>query len=358
MLKSATLSIQDLQDILNGSASLGAGGGGPRSIGQQIIDKLVKAETLPVLIQPADLGAGDLGAVSAFAGSPDSATGDFDYTPAITAFTALSKQAAKPLSWVLPGEVGAGNTFIPMAVAASLSPSLPVVDCAGARRAIPALGEDTYAANGVPISPMIVASPDKTIGLTVPDPITADAILRGVISGLNNNAGVAMWTMNGDTVRTSAVEGTTTYALELGRAVRAAPAGQKVARACEVMGARLLGRGTITSHAEETSGGFDLGTLTVACDDGSTLTVYNQNENLIAWSTRSPSPLIMAPDLICFMLDDGTGFSNADPQATPGTIVNVLGQPSIPAMRVPYVITQFMSQLEQIGYAGPYICFE
>ena len=66
----------------------------------------------------------------------------------------------------------------------------------------------------------------------------------------------------------------------------------------------------------------------------------------------------MAPDLICFMLDDGTGFSNADPQAAVGTVVNVIGQPSIPQMRVPYVITQFMSQLEQIGYAGPYICFE
>lgn len=351
-----TLSLQDLHDILNGSAVLGAGGGGPRSIGLQIIGKL--AEKLPVLIAPCDLGGDELGAVSAFAGSPDSATGDFDYSPAVTAFVALSSQSARPLAWVLPGEVGAGNTFIPMAVAASLTPPVPVVDCAGARRAIPSLGQDTYASNQVPISPMIVASPEKQIGLTVPDAITADSILRGVLTGLNDNAGIAMWTMDGATVRTAAVDGTTTYALELGRAIRTAAAGEKVAAACAFMGARLLGRGKIVRHAEETSGGFDLGTLAVQCDDGSTLTIYNQNENLIAWSSRQGAPLIMAPDLICFMEDDGTGFSNADPQAAVGTVVNVLGQPSIPQMRVPYIVAQFLAQLEAIGYGGPYIAFE
>lgn len=356
MQKPTTLTIQDLQDLLNATALLGAGGGGPRSVGAQIIEKLVKAETLPVLISPAELGASDLGAVSAFAGAPDSVSGDFDYTPAVTAFTALSKQAAHPLSFVLPGEIGAGNTFIPMAVAAALS--LPVVDCAGARRAIPALGQDTYAANKVPISPMIVASPDYAVGLTVPDAISADGILRGVISGINNNAGIAMWTMNGDTVRTAAVAGTTSYALALGRTIRSAPASSKVSAACSFLGARLLGRGTIVSHAEETAGGFDLGTVAIRCDDGTTLTIYNQNENLLAWSSKSASPLIMAPDLICFMLDDGTGFSNADPQSAVGQVVNVIGQPSIPQMRVPFIVAQFLSQLEQIGYGGPYVPFE
>jgi DUF917 family protein len=354
----STLTPQDLTDLLNGAAVLGAGGGGPRSIGVQIIETLVKAGTLPVLIAPCDLGAAELGAVSAFAGSPDAAAGDFDYSPAVTAFVALSSQSASPLSWVLPGEVGAGNTFIPMAVAASLTPPVPVVDCAGARRAIPALGQDTYAANGVPISPMVVASPDKLIGLTVPDAITADSILRGVLTGLNDNAGIAMWAMNGDTVRAAAVDGTTSYALELGRTIRAAAAADKVAAACAFMGARLLGRGKIAGHAEETSGGFDLGTISVQSDDGSTLTIYNQNENLIAWSSRQGAPLIMAPDLICFMLDDGTGFSNADPQAAIGTVDNVIGQPSIPPMRVPYIVTQFLAQREASGYGGPYIPFE
>jgi DUF917 family protein len=167
-----------------------------------------------------------------------------------------------------------------------------------------------------------------------------------------------MWTMNGATVRTVAVEGTTTYALELGRAIRAAAACDKVAAACAYMGGWLLGHGTIVGHSEETSGGFDLGTVSIKLDDGSTLTVYNQNENLIAWSSGSPRPLGMAPDLICFMDDDGVGFSNADPQSAVGKPVNVIAQPSIPAMRVPYIVTQFLAQLESIGYGGPYVPIE
>lgn len=353
----SALTAQDLDDLLNGAAVLGAGGGGPRSIGQQIIDRLVAAGTLPQLVDPADLPDDALGAVSAFAGAPDAVTGDFDYTPALTAFTALSAKAAAPLAFVLPGEVGAGNTFIPMAVAAGLTPALPVVDCAGARRAIPALGEDTYAAAGVPIAPMIIASPTQTLGLDVPDAITADAVLRGVIDGLGDNAGIAMWTMTGATVRTAAVLGTTRYALALGRTIRQAPAGGKVAAAVAFLGGTVLGHGPIKSHGETTSGGFDLGTTVVACDDGSVLTIYNQNENLIAWSSKSAAPLAMAPDLICFLTDDGVGFSNADPQAAPGTVVTVVAQPSVPAMRAPFIVDQFRAQLAAIGYAGPYVPF-
>ncbi len=358
MLKTATLTAQDLADILTGAALLGAGGGGPISVGQQIIDQLVKRGTLPVLVAPADLGDTDLGAVSAFVGAPDAVTGEFDFTPAVKAFAQLSTRTPRPLVFVLPGEVGAGNTFIPMAVAVSLATPLPVVDCAGARRAIPALGEDTYAAAGVPIAPIIIAGTDKIVGLDVPDPITADSILRGVIEGLGNTAGVAMWAMDGKTVRTAAVEGTTSYALELGRIIRRAPAADKVAAACQFMGGWLVARGTITAHAEQTAGGFDLGTTAIKTDAGWTLTIYNQNENLIAWSSLSPRPLGMAPDLICYMTDDGVGFSNADPQAAVGQVVNVIAQPSIPAMRAPYIVTQFLAQLESIGYGGPYVPIE
>lgn len=358
MHESATLTRQDLDDLLNGAALLGAGGGGPRSVGEQIIRELVAKGTLPVLVPPADLEDAALGAVSAFVGAPDAATGEFDFSPAVTAFAQLSARTPQPLRYVLPGEVGAGNTFIPLAVAVSLPTPLPVVDCAGARRAIPALGEDTYAAAGVAISPIVVAGGGKVVGLDVPDPITADSILRGVISGIGDTAGVAMWAMDGRTVRTAAVEGTTSYALELGRAIRAAPAGEKVAAACGFMGGWLVARGTITAHAEQTAGGFDLGTTAITTEDGWTLTVYNQNENLIAWSSRSPRPLGMAPDLLCFMTDDGVAFSNADPQAAVGAVVNVIAQPSIPAMRAPYVVAQFLAQLESIGYAGPYVPIE
>jgi DUF917 family protein len=363
-VKYIQLTAQDLQDILVGAALLGSGGGGPVGVGQQIIDALIAKGTLPTLLSPVDLPDTSFGAVSAFVGSPDSATGSFDWSPATKAFAAMSSMRVAsglpPLGFVLPGEVGAANTFIPMAVAASLTPSLPVVDCAGARRAIPGLGEDTYASNEVPISPIVLSDGVKHMTMNVPSPQVGDQVIRRIIAsaGFGQLAGVAMWPMTGNTVRATAVLDTTTYARDLGAAIRTAPAGEKVAATTRFTGGWVMVRGTIMSIEEQTSGGFDLGVMTIAGSDGTSYRIFNQNENLIAWSSVSPAPLGLAPDLMGFMTDDGQTFSNADPLATKGTVVNVIAMPSMANMRVPYIVDQFLEQLRSIGYGGPYVPIE
>ncbi len=361
-----SLDKQALEDILAGATFLGSGGGGPRVVGQMIIDSLVKAGTLPTLVALDDLDDDAWGAMSAFAGSPDDASSDtFDWSPATKAFQDLqawAKSAGKPaLSFVLPIELGGGNSFIPLAVAASLSPPAPVVDTSGARRAVPSLAETTFAEANVPISPMVLASPTDQMSVTVSNATVADNVLRAVVGGqqgFGNEAGVAAWAMTGATAKKSSIGGATTYAQGLGAAIRTAPAGDKVGAALGYTSGFLLCQGTIATVNAETSGGFDHTTVEIKADDGTVVRVFSQNENLIAYSSAHPTPLCLAPDLICYMTPAGVCFSNADAELVPGTEVALIGIPAPAAMRTPYFITQFAQDLLGLGYGGPWVPVE
>jgi DUF917 family protein len=364
-MKCAPLDKQALEDILAGASFLGSGGGGPRLVGQMIIDSLVKAGTLPSLVSLDHLADGDYGAMSAFAGSPDDASSEtFDWAPATKAFQLLAETMAAagkpPMSYVMPVELGGGNSFIPLAVAASLSPPLPVADAAGARRAVPSLAETTFAENAVAISPMVLASPTDQMSVTVSNATVADNVLRAVVGqqGFGNEAGVAAWAMSGATAKASSIGGATSYAQGLGATIRQAPADGKIGAALGYTFGFLLCRGTIASVAEETSGGFDHTTVEIKADDGSIVRVFSQNENLIAYSSARPSPLCLAPDLICYITEAGVCFSNADPELVAGTRMALVGVPAPAAMRTPYFITQFLQDLTGLGYGGPWVPVE
>jgi len=356
------LSPQDLLDLLDGSALLGAGGGGPRSVGAEIIDALANEGRVPMLAAPDAIADDATMAISAFAGAPSAATGAFDWSPATRAFQALARQLHpdRPFGYALPAEVGAGNTFIPLAVAASLATPVPVVDAAGARRAIPDLAEVTYAADGVPVAPIVVSAGAQTVGLDVADPIAAGNVLHGVIDGLGDAAGIALWPMTGAQMKASAVRGTTTYAIQLGRTIREAKAAGQAPweAAARFMDGRVLFHGKVVSVDEEVSNSFDVGQVVIRSDDDHELRIYDENENLMAWSSRQARPVCLAPDLICYMTADGVPFSNADPEMTPGTEVYVLVAPSIPQLRVPYIVDQFLTTLRKMGYGGPYVPVE
>jgi uncharacterized protein len=357
---------QALEDILAGATFLGSGGGGPRIVGQMIIDSLVKAGTLPSLVSLDDLGDGAYGAMSAFAGSPDDASSDtFDWSPATKAFQLLAETMSSagkpPMSYVMPVELGGGNSFIPLAVAASLSPPIPVADAAGARRAVPSLAETTFAEHSVAISPMVLASPTDEMSVTVSNATVADNVLRAVVGGqqgFGNEAGVAAWAMDGATARASSIAGATTYAQGLGAAIRNAPGDGKVGAALGYTFGFLLCRGTIAQVIAETSGGFDHTTVEIKADDGSVVRVFSQNENLIAYSSARPAPLCLAPDLICYITEAGVCFSNADPELAPGTKMALIGVPAPAAMRTKYFVTQFQQDLTGLGYGGPWVPVE
>jgi hypothetical protein len=362
LLVGQPLTIQQLNYILNGACIMGSGGGGPYPVGQQVL-KYIGNRTV-YLVPAINVLDNVYTAVSAFVGSPDAAANQvLDFSVAATAFNALSKTVNTPFAYVLPGEVGAGNSLIPMAVA--VDNNIPVIDAAGAPRAIPGFLMVSYAAAGIPASPMILADKNNQVTINCKNAI-ADPVTRGVISGnvFPEDAGIAFWTMNGKTLNVpgNAVRGTTSQAMAIGQALAyAVGTGQDPVQAVMQNMEKpnfVLCTGTIKNSSEATSGGFDFGTVVIAADDGSEVTIYNQNENLIAFSNKSYVPLAMGPDLICYLTTKGQVFSNADLDTLPpGAKVAVIGVPAR-VMRTPFILNQFAIALAGIGYAGSYVPIE
>jgi DUF917 family protein len=354
------LTKEQLGYILNGACFLGSGGGGPYAVGQQLLKYI---GTRPVnLVQPSQVPASSSMAVSAFVGSPDAAANQqLNFAVAAEAYQALAKRANATFQCVLPGEVGAGNSLVPMAVAADLK--LPVVDGAGACRAIPGLLMCTYAAAQIPITPMVLASSATQVSAECPNAV-ADPVVRGIISGgvFQEDAGIAFWKMNATQMQGSVVGGTTSLALKIGQTLaQAIKSGQNPVEAVRKVLPQpnyLLCTGTILSSSETTSGGFDFGTVVIKANDGSKVTLYNQNENLIAFRNNSSEPLAIGPDMLCYLTTSGQPFSNADFGSIPkNQKVALIGVAATP-MRKPLIIEQFLKALAGLGYAGSYVPIE
>jgi DUF917 family protein len=362
-----TLSRIDLEDILDGACILGSGGGGPRSLGQQLMTYLASLSNPVRLADPlTDVGDDEVMAVSAAVGSPEAAAqGQFPHDVATIAFDALNQlqrpASGRDFAYVLAGEVGAGNSFIPMLVAAQKD--LPLVDAAGARRAIPSLTMCTYASRRLVIAPVVLANKQRQISFSVSDAAEAEPPMRAIISDpdFGQDAGIAFWTMRGATMKTAAIPHTLTYARELGQTLRAAREGGEnpVEAVRQFLDGYLLFIGRMLAPHEQTQGGFDFGTVVLQNDDKTEqVWIYNQNENLIAWSTQKASPIAMGPDLICYLTTDGQTFSNADLAGVQGKEVALIGARCTDELRDPSIVAAFQQALRNLGYAGPYVPLE
>jgi DUF917 family protein len=364
-----TLTTQDLWDILDGACILGAGGGGPLAIGREVIDKISASGKQVRLASLDEVSPAEAAAIVAGIGSPDSTNG-FDVRAPSVAFGMLSAAYAKQFNtlfkYVLPGEIGAANTLLPMM--AAVLQDLPVVDAAGGPRAMPALQNSTYAALGIPASPVIVGNSTLQLTLSVDHPAASDAAsvdnaIRALIQGgvFTGSCGMALWGMNGAQMKGAAIRQTTTRALDLGRVLRAArTAGRDpVAAVVAFLGATLLVKGSITAVTEATSGGFEVGRVVVS-QPGTEICIYNVNENLIAWNAGAGTPAAISPDMVCYLTADGQAFSNAEVMQhfKAKDEVAVFAVPVPASYRTPAIIASYAGELAEVGYPGPYVPLE
>jgi DUF917 family protein len=335
---------------------LGCGGGGPLTLGNQLLREVVRKGKVTIL-DPASADDNELMAIAAGVGSPLAAAQGFPFDAANIAFQELnkiqSKASGKSFSYVLPGEVGAGNSVIPMTVA--VLAKVPIIDGDGARRAIPGLDMVTYASHKVPISPVVLANQDETISFNAADAKIAGVTTDGIISGgaFKEDAGLALWSMNGATMKKVVIRNTMSYARDLGAALRKAIKAKKdpVVAVRRYIKGKLLFVGKISSVQQRTKEGFDFGTITLQ-NKNATFTIYNQNENLIAWSDKSTQPLVMAPDLICYLTADGQPFSNADLELVKNKEVAIIAAPCAKQMQTASIVAAFQASLKKMGYAG------
>ncbi len=351
---------QDLADLLTGAVLYGSGGGGPVAMGDLMRTKILAQPVQPQIAEMDDVGDDDWVVIVAGVGSPDAAK-DFDPSCAVVALECLEEKMGIRFGYVMAAEIGAGNSFMPIYVAAQMTSKgrdVKALDVAGSDRAVPSITMSSFAADGVEVGWFMVANHDHHEGARVGDAAEASGKMRAVITKPEyaQVAGLAIWPMQGRVMKASAVPRTFGKALTLGRALReAGTVDRKVAAATRLMGGKVLGRGTLAEFDSETSGSFDSGRAVVALPGGTSLIVLNKNENLLAWRSDLPHPVAIGPDLISYMCaETGAPFSNAEAKDHKGREVIVLASPASGAMRAPEIVEVFRGAMATMGgYPGP-----
>ncbi|WP_314175316.1 DUF917 domain-containing protein [Streptomyces winkii] len=297
----------DLADLAWGAALLGAGGGGDPYLGMSLAADALAAAGEPVrFLDPDELDEDALVVTAAMLGAPTVVVEKLpNGAEAGLAVRALERHLGRPVTATMPAECGGMNSMVPLVAAAKLG--LPVVDADGMGRAFPELSMTTFAACGLPGSPMAIADEQGSVAVvdTGSDNRRLESLARALAVSMGASAWMAIYAMSGADVRRTAVPRTVSTALRLGRAVREAreshrdpfaALGETLSRTVYRHG-RAVFSGKVVDVERRTAEGFARGRAAVAADDSdAACELVFQNENLVA--RIDGRTVAIVPDLV------------------------------------------------------------
>ncbi|GET39721.1 DUF917 domain-containing protein [Microseira wollei] len=416
----AQLGRQELADILNGSAFLASGGGGSREMGEQILNWILEKSETVELIKIEEVAAEQWGVVPFAGGAPSKVPPSTKDTFLRLGFSSkmfaskgensagrfalpdLEKVASAPFdllesimlqqkelpenhsfesfSYVMPLEIGTGNTFLAMFVA--VSKSIAIVDCDGAGRSIPSLNMLTYSVSDIPVHPATMATitsdPEKKtkVAIHVDQVSKSNALITEIMqtNEFNNEGVMASYVMDGNTLQNKhpVIANTISLAQNVGSVLRQAKEKGKdpVAALLQFFNdpgsadnpsAFLLFQGTIAKIDKQNIGRLDKITVVLKKEEEE-VCVLVLNENLIACRDRYPfdsieQPIAMGPDLICYLTPDGTPLTNEEIKEGQELAVIGLKAPE-QSRQTESIINSYLEGLKILGYNGLYVPIE
>jgi DUF917 family protein len=350
---------RDLEDLVEGATLLGAGGGGPRWIGLQVLSAIAEEGKAPRLLQPEDLDAeARVAGTASLALGPLDPSAPFPWRLSNEAFLSLEGAYGRKFDAVAPIALGAGNSLLPAIVAATLG--RPLVDVAAAPRACPFLAGYSYASLPGPLRAAIVMPGKAPQTLQAPNALALQQILMNEIQAGGGVASLGLFPMAASALRDVAYAYGISKAIGLGRDLRAAreTAGDPVRAVCDALGGKVIFRARGAADVANKSGSSAL--TFVSLDGGARLLVYHLAENLMAWVEGDPAPLAMGPDIITYLSADGVPFTN-----DPGDLAAVAGKelvvvaaavPDPERWRAPPVVAGWGAGIAATtGYAGAFV---
>lgn len=309
---------KELTEIVYGSSFFGGGGGGASEEGLALIEAMYK-EDADASIQMIDVMEMEedpnvVSTMAAALGSPVATKGKTFQKESVNAVKGMGEEArfqGKELKYVYSGEMGGGNTMLPLYAAYKCG--LPVLDTDGNGRAVPELNTGLLPIHGIPTSPVILASEaGDRIAARTEDPMDCsgcEKIARYMCQAFDQGIGIAVWMMNREQHLKASAIGQMTLAIETGDILMNTPPADAVKKlqeyfdAKEIPFAPIAASGTITDIQITSQGGFDTGVTTVKADDGGIYKVIFQNENLYV---QSEGKTIVTVPAIISMLDLGS----------------------------------------------------
>jgi DUF917 family protein len=332
----------DMADLARGCAFLGSGGGGDPVTSLIELEALIGADGSVEVVDVDSLDDDALVAPCGWIGAP---TVSVEKLPsgreAITGLRKLESITGRRAAAVCPIEIGGSNGLAPLLLA--IRAGVPVVDCDGMGRAFPESQMVIFNIRGLAACPAVLTD-DKgnIVVIEAVDNIAEERIARAVSVALGGSCHLMEYPLEGSDVKKTALRGTVSDALDIGRSVRLArDAGtDPFAALFNALGASrqfskagILFDGKIVDVQRETRGGFSLGRATIEALSGrGRLEVDFKNENLVA--RLDGVVRAMVPDLIS-ILDRESAETIVTERLKYGQRVKVVGASAPIALRTP-----------------------
>ncbi|MGI6582641.1 MAG: DUF917 domain-containing protein [bacterium] len=255
--------------------------------------------------------------------------------PMLKAIEMMQQIKGRKVDYLIPFELGAGNTPIILSAAARLG--IPMINGDLVGRAAPETHMSSLIGHGISLYPMCLVddSDNKFVIVDSNDPTYADEVGRLLIKKGGNFGGNCHYPISGREAKRYCIGGSVSKALELGKLVT--DANEKGIDGVEVVKeftqAKEVFRGVITEFYGEDRGGFYLANFKVEGTDGyrgKTATMVIKNELMLLKVENKLR--LMFPDY-GFMLYPRTGHGILSADLKPGLEIVLLGKPCHPLIR-------------------------
>ncbi len=300
-----TMTCADIEDLAEGCALLGSGGGGD-SHGFRLALKSLLADRREIQVLDPTQVAADATVVNVgFVGAPVVMTEKlFCADEVVLALESMSRRLGRPIDAVMPAEIGGANGLSAFIAGALLD--VPVVDADGMGRAFPMSDQITYSIYGRSASPTIATNEHGDIVcVDARSNRRVEQLVRALSVATGHKCFTVDYVLTGAEVRECAVLQSASLARRIGatiREARSAHADPLPALALSLMRSRQLPvetliDGKVVDCRHETRGGFGFGTVIIeSVPKGKQMIVEFQNEFLVA--RLDGVPMAMTPDII------------------------------------------------------------
>lgn len=353
------LGLDEVADLARGCAFLGSGGGGDPHTAFMEIEALLADGSTIQLIELDALADDAFVAPCGWIGAP---TVSAEKLPsgreALQGLRKLEEITGRRVDAVFPVEIGGSNGLAPLLLA--LRAGLPVVDCDGMGRAFPESQMVIFNIRGQKAAPAILTD-DKgdCVVVETSDNLAEERLARAVAVAMGGICHLMEYSASGRQMKASALRGTVSDALAIGRSIRVAreegrdPFGAlfEALRASWQFGlAGVLFDGKIVDVQRETRNGFSVGRALIdEFGGGRRLEVEFKNENLVARLDGAVRALV--PDLIT-ILDRETAETIVTERLKYGQRVKVVGASAPQALCSPSALAVLGP--DAFGLPGPY----
>ena len=338
MPKFRAITLDDIESLAVGAWVLGTGGGGSPYLGLLNMRRLYAEGHRVELMQPQDLADEDWVAAVSNMGAP--LVGQERLTDSRTiarAVALMEEHTGYRFRGIMALEIGGGNSIQPMMAAAHLK--RPVVDADMMGRAYPEAQMTSVAVGDLrpyPLTTVDVRGLESIVD-KVPSWKWMERVSRKICVEYGSIASTCKAPRTGAEVKKWGIHGTTSKAIKIGAAVRAAQRRHEdpIAAILAVEPGKLLYRGKVVDVERRATEGFLRGrTRFEGLDEwrGAAMEIAFQNEWIVAW--LDGTPVAMSPDLIC-VLDSVSGEAVGTETIRYGQRVTVIALPPPPVFLTP-----------------------